>query len=66
MYNPSIDDLVKKTGNRYSLIVAVSKRARLLIDGEDPLIECDLTKPTSIAVRELADEKFSLSQDISI
>ncbi len=61
MYKPSIDDLVKKSGNRYSLIVATSKRARALIEGEMPLIETDLTKPVSIAVRELSVDKFNIA-----
>ncbi len=64
MYNPSIDDLVKKVGNRYSLIVAVSKRARALIEDDAPLIETELKKPVSIAVRELSDDKFMVVQDV--
>ncbi len=60
MYDPSIDDLVKKAGNRYALIIATSQRARKLIEGETPLIDTEFKKPVSIAVRELSEDKYSV------
>ncbi|ARC84662.1 DNA-directed RNA polymerase, omega subunit [Clostridium argentinense CDC 2741] len=53
MINPSIVDLLKKVDNRYSLVVAASKRARQLIEGKEPLINVDSTKPVTIAINEI-------------
>ena len=40
--------------SRYSVVLATAKRARQLIDGEEPLIEESIgKKPLSIAVDEL-------------
>lgn len=53
MINPSIVDLLEKVDNRYSLVVAASKRARQLIEGKEPLITVDSTKPVTIAINEI-------------
>ncbi|HCQ89360.1 MULTISPECIES: DNA-directed RNA polymerase subunit omega [unclassified Clostridium] len=53
MINPSIVDLLKKVDNRYSLVVAASKRARQLIEGKEPLITVESTKPVTIAINEI-------------
>lgn len=34
MLYPSIDEMVKKVDSKYSLVVAASRRARMLRDGE--------------------------------
>jgi DNA-directed RNA polymerase subunit omega len=39
--------------SRYSIVLATAKRARQLINGAEPLLECDCSKPLSIAVKEL-------------
>ncbi len=44
--------------NRYTAIVAVSQRARQLIDGREPVIECRSTKPVTVAIRELREDKI--------
>jgi DNA-directed RNA polymerase subunit omega len=43
MLYPSIDELIKKTDSKYTLVVAAAKRARTLRDGE----KSKLTKPRS-------------------
>ncbi|WP_125153793.1 DNA-directed RNA polymerase subunit omega [Clostridium rectalis] len=53
MINPSIVDLLEKVDNRYSLVVVTSKRARQLIDGEPLLIDTDLSKPVTMAIKEI-------------
>ena len=50
---PTVVSLSKRTDCRYSLIVEVSKRARQLVAGAEPLIATSETKPVSIAVREV-------------
>ena len=53
MISPSIVDLLKKVDNRYSLVVATSKRARQIIEGQSPLVQVDSTKPVTIAIEEI-------------
>lgn len=45
--------------NRYTAIIAVSQRARQLIDGAEPTLEVGVTKPVSIAIEELHAGKIS-------
>lgn len=58
MINPSIVDLVKKAGDRYSVVVVTSKRARQIIAGSKPLVDIDANKPLTIAINELDQDKF--------
>jgi DNA-directed RNA polymerase subunit omega len=53
MINPSIVDLLKKVDNRYTLITITAKRARQIIDGSEPLVDIDSTKPVTIAINEI-------------
>lgn len=39
-------------------MVAAAKRARQLLDGAPPLVECSSNKPVSIALKELAEDKI--------
>lgn len=59
MINPSIVSLLEKVDNKYSLIVLTAKRSRELIDGAKPLVEMDSTKPVTIAINEIEDEKIT-------
>lgn len=47
--------------SRYSIVIAAAKRARQLIAGEEPLVNCDpKKKPLSIAVDELYDGEVKI------
>jgi DNA-directed RNA polymerase subunit omega len=59
MINPSILSMLKNVDNRYTLIVMTAKRARQLIDGAKPLIDVDSSKPVTIAINEIYQEKIS-------
>lgn len=58
MLYPSINDLLEIMDNRYNLVIAVSKRARQIIDEqrEGTIDSCD--KPVNIATNEVADHKI--------
>jgi DNA-directed RNA polymerase subunit omega len=58
MLNPSIDDLIEKTGNRYALCILAAKRARHLIEKHEADEEEEMImKPLSVAIKEImADE----------
>ena len=76
MLHPSYSDLMKVVNSevepgeskvvnsRYSIVMATSKRARQLIDGEEPLVETTQSeKPLSIAVDELKQGKIKILSD---
>lgn len=77
MLHPSYTDLIDVVNSevepgeqpvvqsRYSIVVAASRRARQLIDGEDPLVPAaGGKKPLSIAIDELYHQKVKiLSED---
>jgi DNA-directed RNA polymerase subunit omega len=46
--------------SRYSIVMATAKRARQLIDGEEPLVATKETKPLSIAIEELNEGKLKI------
>ncbi|SNR90913.1 DNA-directed RNA polymerase subunit omega [Anaerovirgula multivorans] len=56
MLYPSTNDLMKKVDSRYTLVVAVAKRARQLIDGNDPKVKPSSHKPVSIATQEIVED----------
>ncbi len=53
MINPSIVDLLEKVNSRYTLVTMTAKRARQLIEGQEPLICIDSNKPVTIAINEI-------------
>lgn len=55
MINPSIVDLLGKVNSRYTLVTMTAKRARQLIEGQEPLMSIDSTKPVTIAINEIND-----------
>ena len=76
MLHPSYTDLMrvvnkdveegetKVVNSRYSIVMATSKRARQIIDGEEPLVDAtEGTKPLSIAVDELNQGKIKILGD---
>ena len=73
MLHPSYTDLIEAVNSdveqgeqpvvqsRYSIVVATSKRARQLIDGEEPLVAgSNGKKPLSIAIDELYHQKVKI------
>ncbi|MBC8079195.1 MAG: DNA-directed RNA polymerase subunit omega [Gorillibacterium sp.] len=54
MLYPSIDKLLEKTDSKYSLVVAASKRARMLREGTEALIINPKShKAVGVALEEL-------------
>jgi DNA-directed RNA polymerase subunit omega len=50
----SEDDTTPIVSSRYSIVMATAKRARQIIDGDDPMIsDTEGRKPLSIAVDEI-------------
>jgi DNA-directed RNA polymerase subunit omega len=54
MLYPSIDSLIKKTDSKYTLVVAASKRARALREGDRPeLMKYRSSKYVGMALEEI-------------
>lgn len=58
MVSPTMNKLFDKVDSRYTLVVAVAKRARQLVDGQQSLIETNSVKPVTIAMEEIAAGKL--------
>ena len=75
MIHPSYSDLMqvvnsevepgeaKVVNSRYSIVMATSKRARQIIDGEEPFVCDNNRKPLSIAIDELNQSKIKILSD---
>ncbi|SMC56050.1 DNA-directed RNA polymerase subunit omega [Sporomusa malonica] len=59
MINPSLDVLVQKVDSKYTLVVLAAKRAREIMDGQQPLAESKSNKPVTIALEEIAQGKIT-------
>lgn len=59
MIRPSIDELLEKTDNKYTLAVVAAKRARELVDGAERYTEAPTDKAVSIALCEVGDGKVT-------
>ncbi|NLM06282.1 MAG: DNA-directed RNA polymerase subunit omega [Tissierellia bacterium] len=62
MFNPSFRELREKGGNRYTLALLISKRAREIVAGDEPLVETNSNRPVSIALEELFEDKITFSE----
>jgi DNA-directed RNA polymerase subunit omega len=56
MLYPSIDKLMEKTDSKYSLVVLAAKRARQLLDHNEPLLKPVSKKPVGVALEEIAND----------
>lgn len=57
MIYPTLKTLLEKVDSKYTLVVAVSKRARQLVDGQPKLTKVTSNKPVTVAVNEIAEGK---------
>ncbi|BEP29471.1 DNA-directed RNA polymerase subunit omega [Helicovermis profundi] len=57
MLKPPVNKMIEIAGSRYALVIAVSKRARQLIEGDEALIETNSIKPVTIAINEIEQDK---------
>lgn len=63
MLNPSNKQILKEEGDsKYTMVMVISKRARQIIDGAEPLVETKSNKPVTIALEELLQDKIEFSR----
>ena len=60
MLYPSINELRKKADSKYTLVILAAKRARDLVDGKPPLVDCKVNRPVSIAAREINEDMIKV------
>jgi DNA-directed RNA polymerase subunit omega len=59
----TVEDCLKKLGNRFALVILGAERARQLAKGAHPFVECD-NKPSVTALREIAAGKVRFREDV--
>ena len=57
---PKVTDLLKIVNNRFELVLATSKRARKIAEGEKPLTEIKEKSAVTIAANEIAEGKVKI------
>ena len=60
---PTVTELLKKSKNRYELVIATSKRARQIAMGDEVLTKVKEESPVTLAVNEIAEGKVSIVKD---
>lgn len=66
MHRPSSSELLKNKESYYSLVIAVAKRARELVDDAEVSGKIIVEKPVSIAVREFENGSYQLIEKSNI
>jgi DNA-directed RNA polymerase omega subunit len=57
-----INGVMNRIPNKYLAVIIASKRARVLTDGLTPSVKTGSTKPTTIALEEIASGEVSIEQ----
>lgn len=64
LIKPTLEKLLPKVDNRYTLAILVAKRVRQLVDGAQPLLESDSPNLVTLACEELASNRISCVRGI--
>ena len=57
---PSVVELLTKAKNRYELVIATSKRARQISNGDKPLTNVNEVSAVTLAANEIAEGKVQI------
>jgi DNA-directed RNA polymerase subunit omega len=60
MARVTVEDCIEHVPNRFELVALASQRARQIVSGAPLTVERDNDKDTVVALREIAEQKFSL------
>ena len=63
MVKPSVTELLKKANNRYELVIATSKRARQISNGDKPLTDVKEESSVTLAANEIAEGKVNIVEE---
>lgn len=59
LIKPTLESLMKHVDSKYTLVTLAAKRARQLVDGDEPLVDIETTKVVSIAMEEIDQGKIT-------
>ncbi|HKV44870.1 MAG TPA: DNA-directed RNA polymerase subunit omega [bacterium] len=62
MIRPPLEALLERIENKYVLVVAVSKRARVLKEGQLPMVDVASNSPVTVALEEIAAGKIRVEK----
>ena len=60
MVKPSVTELLTKAKNRYELVIATSKRARQIANGDTALTDVKEDSAVTLAANEIAEGKVTI------
>lgn len=63
MARVTVEDCLRKTPNRFSLVILAAERARQLTKGAHPMVECT-NKAAVTALREIAEGKVRFVENV--
>lgn len=63
MRDKHLDRLIERAGSKYTLVVAVAKRAQQLRDGAPPLVDVKSSNPVTVALAEIATQEVLVNPD---
>ncbi|MGF7185712.1 DNA-directed RNA polymerase subunit omega [Desulfitispora alkaliphila] len=62
MKQPSLDKMMELVDSKYTLVVASARRARIITETKESLVEGDFVKPVTSAMHELVNKKVICKQ----
>ena len=62
MIRPPLESLLDKIENKYALVVSVAKRARVLKEGQLPMVDVASNNPVTVALEEIAAGKIRIDK----
>ena len=62
MIRPPLESLLEKIENKYALVVSVAKRARVLKEGQLPMVDVPSNNPVTVALEEIAAGKIRIEK----
>lgn len=60
LVKPTVVELLDKAENRYSLVIATSKRARQILQGSKPMTSKDDVSSVTLAADEIDEDKVKI------
>lgn len=57
---PTVNDLLEHAENRFALVIATSRRARQIANGDKALTEVDEASPVTLAANEINEGKIEI------
>ena len=66
MVKPTVKELLNHVENRYELVIATSKRARQISEGDTVLTKVEEPSPVTLATNEIAEGKVTIIEENNV